>query len=263
MKTLIASAILLSGSAVAHDVHFNTNSCDVDLNAGISIKKNTITFTKHNKPLYQIIDNQSLVVDGNTVALNAEQAELVYNYSTKIRAVPKEVKHIAIEAIDLAAEGINLAFVEILGDGNQVSADLTSKLSEIREDVDNQFDVNEFSIDEHGNLQDNFFTEQFEQKISDMVEDTVKNSMGTLLIAVGQEMLFSGDTEAFEAKMEDFSSRIEAQMEQRGELLEAKGERLCHSVYQIDELEEQIKSVIDEMPNVDVIVVETSSNKKA
>jgi len=263
MKTLIASAILLSGSAVAHDVHFSSNSCDVDLNAGISIKQNVITFTKNNKPLYQIIDNQTLIVDGKTISLDSNQEKLVNEYSTKLRVVPTEAKRIAIDAIDLAAEGVNLAFSEILGEGNDISVNLTRQLTEIRSDVNSQFDVNDFTIDENGNLQDDFFTEEFGQKISDMVQDTVKNSMGTLLVAVGQQMLFSGDMDAFEAKMENFGSQIEAQMEQRGELIEAQGERLCHSVYEIDQLEEKLKSNIEEMPQVNVIVVDKSSHKKA
>lgn len=263
MKTLVASAILLSGTAFAHDVHFSSNSCDVDLNAGISIKKNVITFTKHNKPIYQIIDNQSLIVDGQTVKLNGQQTELVYEYSTKLRAVVPEVKTIAIEAIDLAAEGVNLAFTEILGDGNQVSIDLTRQLTEIKDDLNNQFDVNDFAIDENGTLQGNFFAEDFENQISNMVEDVIKNSMGTLLVAVGQKMLFSGDMEAFETKMEDFGAQIEAEMEQRAELIEAKGERLCHSIYAVDQLEEKLKEAVDEMPKINVIDAKASPKKKA
>lgn len=264
MRTLIASAILISGSAFAHDTHISTDSCDLDLNAGLTIKDNVVSFTKHDKTLYKIYNDQTLVVDGDEVALDSSQQALVTQYSTQIRQVVPEVKVLASDAIDLAIEGVNLAFNELLGEGNNVAHDLTVQLNAISEDIDQTFDANNFSIDEHGTLQGDFFGEAFEQRIEGLVEETVKNSMGTLLIAVGQEMLFSGgNMEAFETRMEDFGTRIEQEMEARAEKLEGRAEALCQSVKAIDELEEQLKSSIEEMPKTDVLRAEVSAHNKA
>ncbi len=265
MKTLLATAILLSTtSAFAHDSSISSDSCDVDLNAGLRINKTLVEFSRDNKPLYQIFDNKRLVINGQEIGLDSAQQALVTQYSTNIRAVLPEVKEIAGDAINLAIEGVNLAFNELLGEGNDLGQELTTQLNVIRNDIDQRFSADkEFYIDEHGDLSDDFFGDEFEERIENVVEETVKNSMGSLLIAVGQEMLFSGgDMDAFETRMENFGEQIEHEMEARGEQLEKRGEALCYSVYQIDQLEQQMAEQISEMASFDVISASVSDKDK-
>jgi len=265
MKTLIASAILLtSTSAFAHDSHISTDSCDVDLNAGLRINKNFVEFTKNDKPLYRITNNKILTVNGEEVFLDADQQALISQYATSIRSVVPEVKDIAVDAIELAVEGVNLAFNELLGEGNSIADELTTQLHVIRDEVDMQFgEDKEFYIDEHGELSDDFFGEEFEQRIEQVVEETLQNSMGSLLIAVGQEMLFAGgDMDAFETRMENFGEQIEHEMESRSEEIEKRGEELCHSVYKIDALENQLQQQISELSGFDVISADVNSKYK-
>ncbi|MEW6991047.1 DUF2884 family protein [Colwelliaceae bacterium 6441] len=266
MKTLLASAILLSTTSVlAHDTNFSSDSCDVDLNAGLRINKNLVEFSKNDKPLYQIINNKRLMVNGEEVVLNAEQQTLITEYSTSIRAVVPEVKEIAFDAIEIAVEGVNLAFNELLGEGNDLGAELTTQLYGIRDEVSQRFDSDkEFYIDENGNLDDDFFGEEFEQRIENVVEETIQNSLGSLLIAVGQEMLFSGgDMDAFETRMENFGEQIEQDIELRAEKLEKRGEELCYAVYNIDNLETQLSQKIDELSDFDVISAKLDKRDKA
>jgi len=264
MKSLIASAILLaSGSVAAHDTSFSSDSCDVDLNAGVTINKQEVAFTKNDKELYKIVGNTHLVVNDETISLSGSQQELVAKFSHDVRAVVPEVKGIALEALDLASEGVTLAFNELLGEGNDVGAELSEHLAAIKFDIDRELDLEkEISIDEHGNFGDGTFGEEFEQRIEEAVESTIKNSMGTLLIAVGQEMLFSGgDPDAFEARMETFGEQIEQQMEERASVIEEKAEALCHSVLAIDALEEQMKLEIDALAGFDVVTANKSHDK--
>lgn len=264
MKTMIAGAILLSTSAMAHDTHFSTDTCDIDLHSGLTIENDVISFNKKGKTLYQLINDEQLIIDNKTINLTAKQQAVVAQYSREIRGLVPEVKSIAIDAIELASEGVNLAFDELLGAGNKVGADLSKQLYTLKEDVESRFDVNHFAIDEHGNLDADFLGEDFEQKIENIVEETVQNSMGTLLIAVGQELLLAGgDMDAFEEKMEQFGEQVEYEMESRAEVIEQKAEGLCKSVESIDRLEEQLKRMVNEMPQLDVITVQNSDRKKA
>lgn len=265
MKTLLATAILLSTTtAFAHDTNISTDACNVELNAGLKINKNLIEFTKNNKPLYQIIENKNLIIDGQNIALNSNQQAMITTYSTSIRAVVPEVKAIATDAMDLAIEGANLAFTELLGEGNDLGRELTTSLREIRDEVDQKFDSEkEIYIDENGEVSEDFLGEEFEQRIENIVEQTVQNSIGSLLIAVGQELLFSGgDMEAFETRMENFGEQIEHEMESRGEEIEKRGEALCHSVLKIDQLEEQLKMNITEMADFDVLSTDIKDQYK-
>jgi len=264
MKSLITTAILLSSSTVfAHDTNFSTDSCDVELDAGIRISKSAIEFSQNDKAIYKIVNNEELYVAGEKISLSNAQQSLVTDYSTSIRAVIPEVRTIAIDGINLAVQGVNLAFDELLGSGNELGADLTKQLNLIRDDIDTKFsNDSDFYIDENGFGADEFFGEEFEERIETIVEDTLKNSMGSLLIAVGQEMLFSGgDMDTFETRMESFGDQIEHEMESRGEDLEKRGEALCHSVIEIDALEEQLKAEIDDLSDVNIISTSAKSNR--
>lgn len=266
MKTLIATAILLTSTSVlAHDTNFSSDACNVDLNAGLRINKELIEFTKNNDVLYQIKNNKTLIVDGDKISLSSSQQDLVTEYSTSIRAVIPDVKELAVDAVDLAIEGVNIAFTELLGSDNNISEDLTTQLISIRNEVAHKFDENqEVYIDEDGHFENDFFDQEFEEKIEKIVEETVQNSMGTLLIAVGQELLFSGgDMEAFEAKMENFGSQIERDIEGGAAKLEKRGEALCYSVKDIDIIEGKLSESISELSGFDVFDAEINGKNKA
>ncbi|MFT5634824.1 MAG: hypothetical protein ACI89T_000254 [Cognaticolwellia sp.] len=263
MKTLIATALIIASSAsYAHDNSFSSESCNVDLNGGININAKEIIFSKNKSPLYTITNNDTLIIKGEEIALSSHQKSLLRDYSTHIRDVVPEVKSIALDAIDLAIDGVNLAFNELLGEGNNVSADLTTQLTSIRGEVDAEFSKQKsFYIDEDGFSGKNFFGEDFEQRIESAVESTIKNSLGTLMIAVGQEMIFSGgDMDAFETKMDDFGELIGNEMETRSEGIEKRGEALCQSIIVIDEMEEQLKESIDEILDYDFITANAKTN---
>lgn len=258
-KSIVAAtlaATLTSGAVLAHD-----SSCNVELDTGFSIDKSTIAFLdKHDETIYKIVGDEELIVQGEVVDLNDSQQQLVNEYSTSIRAMVPEIQSIAIEGVDLAVTGVNLAFNELLGEGNDIATELTRELTLVREDVSTKFsEEHGFTIGENGINDGEFFGEEFEERIESVVEKAVMNSMGTLLVAVGQEMLFSGgDTDAFEARMENFGENIEHQMEARAEKIEEKADALCESALAIDMLEEKMKLSIDELSAINVI--STNSN---
>ena len=255
MKTIIASAILLSSSAMAHNTSFSSNSCNIQLNAGLKINKDLVEFSQDRKSLYKIINNETLVVNGKEIVLASDQQKLVSDYSKSIRGVIPEIKDMAVDAIGLATDGVTLALNEFLGEGNDLTANLTKQLTEIRYEIDNKFDSEqEFSIDDNGYLTTDYFGNEFESRIESVVSEIVTSSMGTLMISLGQKMLLSdGNMESFEARMENFSKQIEHEMEARGKELEKRGEALCHSVYKIDQLEAEMQNNIAEMSKFNVI----------
>lgn len=250
LSLLAIATSLIVPSVYAHDV------CDIELEAGIKISKQNIEFIDNSKnTLYKIINNETLIVDGQVIELNANQQSTVTEYSKSIRDVVPEVKSIALDAIELASDGVNMAFNELLGDGNQLGAEITAELAIIHQQIDTHFSVeNGFYIDENGIEGDEIFGEDFEQRIEAVVEKAVQNSMGSLLIAVGQQMLFSGgDMDAFETRMENFGEKIEHEMETRAVEFEKRGEVLCGSIVEIDKLESELQATISELSTINVI----------
>jgi hypothetical protein len=262
MKTLIATALILaSTSSFASNASFTNDSCDVDISGGIKITPTAIEFSKNQKQLYKIVNNEMLYVDGEQINLSQSQQSLVTDYANSIRSTLPEIKDIALDAIDLASDGVNLAFNELLGEGNDISAEITTQLSEIRKEVNEGFtNDKEISFDEDGFSGDDFFNEGFEKRIESAVETTVQNSIGSLLIAVGQQMLFSGgDMDTFETRMENFGEKIEQEMESRGNEIEKRGEALCQSVVEIDALEDQLTNDIEELEDFNLLTTSISS----
>lgn len=263
-KTLIVVtliAVFISKSLYAH------NSCDVDLEAGLTINESSLTFFESenkSRTLYAIDSDHNLTVQGEDVSLNDNQQELVKRYNTNIRAMVPQVRSIAIEGVDLALEGVNLAFNELLGEGNEIGTELTGELSNLRDEVGERFTIeNGFTIGENGLEDDELFGEEIEHRIESAVKKAVMGSMGSLLVALGQEMMFSGgDSNGFETRMENFGESIESEMESRAEKIEQKANSLCLAAVEIDRLEEELKSNISSLENINVITVKHTREYK-
>ncbi|MDN7135785.1 DUF2884 family protein [Pseudidiomarina terrestris] len=253
MKTLIAAALLLSTtSAYAH------NSCNAEVEGGLKIQQDSIQFFDQKEALlYEIKNDKSLWIDGSAVQLNPAQQAVVTEYSARIHNVVPEVKMVVIEGLNLASDGFNMAFNELLGEGNTAADDLNEKLATIRAEVDAKFASDQVIYVNHNGIEgDNFLGKEFEQELQAAVEDTVQKAIGSILVAVGKEMIFSGgDSQAFEKRMESFGAKVEQEMESRAELIEAKADQLCQSFAQIDNLEEALKEQVQDVSRFDLFSV--------
>lgn len=263
-KTLIAATSLSLFSATAA---YAQNSCDVNLKAGITINKSRLEFfeSKNKQNTFYTIDNKhNLTVRGKPISLNTNQQALVEQYATSIRTIVPQARSVAIEGVDLAIEGVNLAFNQLLGDGNNAGADLTKELSFLKQELAEKFTIEHgFTLGENGLDDSELLGDDFEQRIETAVQKAVVNSMGTLLVALGQQMFSGGDTKAFEARMESFGENVEREMELRAEKIEVKANSLCASLVAIDQLEEKLKSSITPLADINVITAEyTRMNDK-
>ena len=266
MKNILTTSLLVAATSLIVPNVYAHNSCDVKLESGIKISSQSIEFLDDSKSiLYKIVNDEVLIVDGQTISLNATQQSIVSEYSTSIREVVPEVKDIALDAIELASDGVNMAFNELLGEGNSVGADISAELNIIHQQIEDHFSADSgLYIDDDGLAGDDIFGEDFEERIESVVEKAIENSMGTLLIAVGKEMLSSGgDMDKFETRMEDFGQKIEHEMETRAQEFEKRGEALCHTAVEIDNFESQLQNNIKALANINVITAsQGSSNHK-
>jgi len=264
--TLIASALttaLASSAVYAHE------SCNVDLSAGLTINANSIEFLQASSEgsdvqhsLYRIKDGKQLFIGSDQIALTSKQKVLVKQYDAKIRQLVPQVKSVAIEGVDLAVEGVNLAFDALLGEGNVVGADLTRELKLIRKQVVANLSIeNGISVGVDGLESEELLGKDFDQRIESVVEKAVLNSMGSILIAVGQQMMTAdGDEESFETRMENFGTTIEQEMTVRADKIEQKAEALCVNVAKLDALEEKLKAEIEPLATTNIFTVTQTSD---
>lgn len=267
--TLVVTALsstLLSPTTLAE------YSCNVNLSAGFSMDNNKLTFLEDSKQrdgekspqntLYTITNGKTLTVRGNNIELTTAQKNLITQYDAEIRLLVPDVKNVAIEGVDLAIEGVNLAFNGLLGEGNSVGADLTKELELIREQVVNNLSIEDgINIGVEGLESDELLGKDFDQRIENAVEKAVLNSMGSILMSVGQQMMTSNSGEKnFEARMEDFGETIEQEMELRSAKIEQKAQALCRSMVEVDLLEKRLQTEIKQLADINVFTVKYSYN---
>ncbi|WP_114325203.1 DUF2884 family protein [Candidatus Colwellia aromaticivorans] len=264
VKLLPAVAVL---SIFSSENLYAKDTCNIKLDAGLTLTVTTLEFfnvtkgaANKKKTLYKIRNDQSLIIHGKEVNLTDQQQKLVTQYATSIREIVPQIRSVAIEGVDLALEGVNLAFNDLLGEGNTVGAELTKELSVLRDEVATRF-TPEHGITIGGNGVDNkditgeqILGKQFEQRIESAVEKAVINSMGSLLVVMGQEMLLSGKQgSSLETRMKAFGENIATETKIRTETIERKADALCVPIVNIDQLEEQLKSSVSPLANINVI----------
>lgn len=258
-NTLISTAII--SSFISAPLLAET-SCNVNLTGQMSIDKSTIEFfneDQNKQSLYKIVDNKQLLINGEELDLTSKQQALVTNYSKSIKELVPQVETVVVEGVELAIDGVNLAFNGLLGDGNTLAQTLTKELTNIRDEALTRYSIDKgFTV---GGNNDDVEAEEFENKIQSSIERAVTNSMGSILVALGQQMLSSsGDADSFEKRMEKFGETIEAEMANRTDKIEVKAQELCSAITKVDLIEEQLKSSIDELAHINVITVKQSKS---
>lgn len=260
------SCVLLMFVFVLPSANAHTNSddfCHVNLEATVKIDSASIEFFDENeRSLYKIINDQTLIVQGQTLVLNEDQQTLVTQYSKQIKAVIPEVKSLVVASIALAKDGIVIAFDTLLGENNNISKDIVSEMAQLEDHILAKLSTEQpLVINNDGIKGDKWFSQEFEQKMESVIEKTVENSIGSMLVLLGQSMISSGGMSGFEEKMERFSEQIEQEMEVRSAKIEQQGEHLCLSLVKIEQLEEKMQNSIKELKDVNIIELNKNRNQ--
>jgi len=248
--------MLITTNVFAFGTAIDTDTCRVEVEGGVKISPSEIEFLKKDVHVYKIVDNKTLIVNNNKINLNVSQQLLVSSYSNKIRKLIPDGKKIATDAIALASDGINLTFNELLGANNTLADKLNTYLTEINKQIELSFAEDKTIYFNDGKIVgDDFFDENFEDKIETAVKDIVQQSIGAILIAVGQQLFSENGGETFESKMKKFGELLEAEIETRGREIENLASSLCEAVVDIDHLEEKLKNDISVLKNINVISI--------
>ena len=161
--------------------------------------------------------------------------------------------------------GVSLVFNELLGENNAVVEDLATHFNMINQEIEESFAMNKtVHFNEDGFSSDEFFGDGFEERIEAAVEQTIQNSIGSVMIAVGQELLFSGgNMDAFETKMKSFGEQMEYEMEVRSQDIEKRAYTLCEALINIDLIEENMRNDIPELSTFNILTISGKNQNKA
>ncbi|WP_088332594.1 DUF2884 family protein [Lacimicrobium sp. SS2-24] len=251
MKVLIASLLLVGTSALASD-------CNVNLKGDLSLERGILTVsTLDQRPL--VLDGSSATYDGDSMSLSSSQQQLLNQYHQQVSELAPQVADIAMDAIALASEGINHAFGELLGYDDNLVLEFSDEMDALRNRVSTQLYADDGSIRfSSKNLKDDkLLGPQFEEEVEAKVKEMVARSMGSVMIAMGKQMLKSGgDMSGFEKRMENFGEQIEQRITAKAEVIEQRANGLCYDLTRLDDLEQQISREIPSLSGLDVVRVD-------
>lgn len=258
MKSLLSLVlVLVAGSVTAGE------ACNLQLDAGLRISPGALEFYNQDKEAYQIKDHRYLVVDGKQLTLDNAQQALVAKYDQQVRALVPEVRGMALEGIDLAIVGVTTAFDGLLGERNNISNQLRGELNHLKGDVRRYFDKEIISLNRQQEDAPELFGQYFETRMERIVETSVQDSIGDIMLAMAKEVIASGgDMEAFGARMERFGQEMEEQMRAKATELEARGASLCRAAATVNALEDQLRNVVPDIRALDLIRLNTEAPRK-
>lgn len=232
----------------------DNNECEVTLNYDVAVEPEMLTVTEGDAEIYRIEVDQ-LFVEGKSISLNKAQKKLLVQYSDEVSTQVPEVIGLVHDAVGIASSAASMALTPLLGDAAGAKLDeMMDNLEERIEKVAYQ-NGDKFYLGATQSSLEETFGDEFEQEL----EQLVKNSIGSMMINLGSQML-SGDGESFEQSMEAFSMKmenvgqdIELQMKAQTQDLESRANKMCDRFQYLVELEQKLRTQVPELAKYPLI----------
>ncbi|RPA38365.1 YggN family protein [Shewanella frigidimarina] len=226
----------------------NDEKCNVTLNYDVTVEPKKLQISDNGAEKYRVELDQ-LYVDGKKVTLNAKQQTLLTQYSDELSRQVPEVIDLVGDVVVMASQAVNMALTPIFGDatGSQIDKLMTGIQKRIDTMAYQQGD--KFYLGSTESSIEHAFNEEFEQEIEQMVT----NSMGSLMMTLGSQIM-SSEGGSFEEKMNTFSQKmdnvgkdIEQQLESQSQGLEQRADKICDNFEGLLVLESQVRKDIPEL----------------
>lgn len=249
-------AFLLASLFIATPVA--AKQCNINFNYGVVIDPTHIRMLDHGKTFVQINGKEQLFVNGRLIALDENQKQLINEYSTGIRQQVPKIVFIAIEGVEIALKAVDKVIGGLTGENSASHRKIKEKFDEMQMRLRKRFNHSDESFyiapqdfDEF----DEIFAGEFEQEI----EEIVSESIGTILMAVGEAMANHDEEnieqrlDTFDQRMENMGEELELEIGSRANKLESKAEEFCNDLVILDEVEDKIQQQIPALLDYDLI----------
>ena len=260
-------SMLLIGTLVCYSLPVlalePNNKCNVELNGNMQLENNVLTVVLDNDAHMTIDQDKILYVDGIALKLDTKQQGWVDNYYDGINQAVPQAASIATDAVALASIALHEVFTELLGSDSTELADLSEKLRNLDQQIQYNFYADNGDIRLYSSSFENgeFFGKQWEAQFEEAIKNLAIESMGHLMVAIGKQLIFSGeDMHEFEQKMDRFGQKMEQKVKYQATALEKKAGVFCATLAQVDFAETQLKR-IKHLANLDVIQVQDQPDR--
>ena len=252
--------LVISTSIFSFESH--ADGCSVNFNYGVIIDPKHVRMIDNGITVVQINGEAQLFIEGREQELTANQQELIKQFSLGIRAQVPEMVSIAIEGVDIGLKAVNKAIASLTGENSASQQKVQTKFDELKWRIRTRFNQsanNYYIAPQDFDDFDDIFTGEFEQEIEEIIAD----SIGTILLAVGEAMINdSDDSSSSEQRISTFDERIETmgkdlelEISESTNTLEKKAQQFCLKLSELDEIESQLHLSIQPLNQFNLIEV--------
>ena len=234
--------------------------CSVNFNYGIVIDPNHIRMLDHGKTYVQINEDKQLFINGREIQLTLKQQTLINDYSLGIRTQVPEIVAIALEGVDIGLKAVNKVIGGLTGENSASHQKIQQRFDEIKMRIYMRFnhsDENYYLARQDFDNFDELFSGEFEQEL----EEIISQSVGTILMAVGEAMLTPDNSElnaeqqtlSLEQRMENMGKELEVEVVSQTNALENKAEKFCQSLIELNKIEDELQQNIVELQTFNLL----------
>ncbi len=255
MKKLLAFFIglLLLPNSQVYALH-----CDVNFNYGVVIDPSHLRIIEHGQTLVQINGDSQLFIRGKEIQLTKEQKEILTQYSAGIRNQIPKIVAIAIESVEQGLKTVNKIIGGLTGENSASHQKIQEKFTELQQRLRlrfNQSDQNFYIAPQDFDDFDEIIAGDLEQEIKKIVNQ----SIGTILLAVGEAMTTSKESdieervETMTERIDTMGNNIELNIEKPINSLQGKAAQFCQNLKKLDQIELKVQQSILLLQQYDLI----------
>jgi hypothetical protein len=229
---IFAVGLALGLQTQAAEIHVHGDQCGYDSNYDVRVTPAGIDFSRSGaQPAQVFMHDGTLRVDGQPVAVSADDALRLRRYEADMRILLPEMAGIAHEAVGIAFDA--LATVAATLGGSQHHRDaLVRQLNRSRMDAMRGMAAD---IDaDHWSQQD--FADAIEQPIT-----AASNQLASALTRSVMWSLFTGRASELEARADTVDQSMEKEMKARSGQLEARAKAICPRLAELNDLQRQFR----------------------
>lgn len=253
-----ALPVLLTG-LISNSVYAE---CNMSFKYGVVIDPLHVRLLEEELTYIQITRNQQLFISGREIMLNSEQKALLGEYSIQIRQQVPEIVSIAIEGVDVGLEAVNKSIGGATGEDNESRKLFQKRFNDMQWNLRNRFnhsDESYYIAPQSFNDFDEIFSGEFEKEI----EHIVTQSLGSILMAVGDAIVKRTDRNQdkrnddnsiiLNNKMTNLEKELISELSTQTNALDKKARIFCTNLKELDKLENQIRASIPNLSQLDLI----------
>lgn len=267
ITTAVAAAISFSNGAMAHQqqneennhISISTDNCDLEFNNKLYITPDSLNI-EASSGVVVIDQDGNLSINGEAQSVSASDQTLLAHYADAVRGQVPQVAEVAMEGVELAGVALNEVGTAF---GLENMSAMEEMMANIGEEIQSAFyDGGTFVIDQgRFDTMGDTFDDKFDEQMEEAMEALVMESIGSLLISLGSEMLSSGgDINNFEQRMERMGQQIEEKVELQAKSLEQKAHQLCYDFKDLAAQEDELQARIPTLKDYDVFIVNSEKS---